>query len=196
MKFAAIALCVTVVFTVTGCGSGDSKRPTASAGLSQGTNHPTPTLASSESASSSEGTASADPSTSAPEQEDAAPKKFGSRFTYEDGLVVQVAKPAPFKPSEYAAAEPAASYLSFKVTIINGTGKRYDPALFTVSVQSNDTEANEVYDSENGFKGSPDTAVLPGRESSFKVGFGVPNPKDLVVEVSPGFEYDSVFFTS
>ena len=107
-----------------------------------------------------------------------------------------VARPVRFQPSEYASAEKAPAYLSFKITIINGTSKRYDPVMFRVSVQSDDTEADQVFDMENSLGGPPSTKILPNRQSSFKVGFGVQNPKDLIVQVTPGFEYDDAIFTN
>lgn len=166
--------------------------PTKSA-LAQGANAPSSSAASSSEAAVAETSATPTPTPSPPEE---GPRKLGARFTYEDGLVVIVAKPTAFQPSEYSSFDKAPAYLSFKVTVINGTSARYDPALFQVTVQSNDAEAGEVYDSANGFEGAPSTAVLPGRQSTFKVGFGVQNPKDLVVEVTPGFEYDAAIFTS
>lgn len=185
------ALTVAALLVLTGCaGTTKEADPTKSA-LTQGSNRPSATA----SAVASSSTVPSETPTPTPTPEDG-PRKFGARFTYEDGLTVIVAKPVPFQPSEYSAAEEAPAYLSFKMTIINGTGKRYDPSLFQVSVQSNDTEAGEVYDSANGFEGAPSTTVLPGRESSFKVGFGVANPKDLVVQATPGFEYDDAIFTN
>jgi hypothetical protein len=38
--------------------------------------------------------------------------------------------------------------------------------------------------------------VLPGRLISFPVGFGVRDPKDLLLEVAPGFDYESALFTN
>lgn len=134
----------------------------------------------------------------APETPEAPPKnpKFGQTYTWENGLAVTVSTPKPFKPSEYAAAEKATAYLEWTVTIVNGTKDNYDPSLFSTTLQSANTEASEVFDMENGFEGSPSTTLLPGRESKFKIGYGVQDPKDLVLEVTPGFEYESAIFTN
>jgi hypothetical protein len=169
--------------TLTGCGTTTKEADPTKSALVQGTNHPSTTR-------------SAASATATPSPTGAGPRKFGSRFNYEDGLVVMVAKPVRFQPSEYAAVQKAPAYLSFKITIINGTGKRFDPVLFRVSVQSNDAEADAVFDMANDLKGPPSTVVLPKRQSSFKVGFGVQNPKDLVVQVTPGFEYSEAVFTN
>ena len=123
--------------------------------------------------------------------------KFGSTYTWDDGLSVTVSKGVPFKPSQYAAVgKKAAAYLKYTITIVNKTGKPYDPALFTTSVQSGDKEAEKVYDSEGNLGLPPSTKVLNGRQSTFTVGFGVSDPKDIVMEVSPGFDYESILYSS
>ena len=110
--------------------------------------------------------------------------------------MVKVGKPSRFTPSEYAVTGKAPAYVALTVTLINGTGKRFDAALLSASMQSNDTEADQVFDSENGLGGAPSTALLPNRQSSFKIGFAVQNPKDLVLELTPGFEYSPAVFVS
>ena len=123
--------------------------------------------------------------------------KFGQSYTWKDGLSVTVSKGVPFKPSSSAYIEKKSpAYLQYTITIVNKTGATYDPALFHVTAQSGDTEANQIFDSSSDLGGAPSTKILNGRQSTFKVGFGVANPKDVVMEVSPGFEYDSVLYTS
>jgi hypothetical protein len=120
---------------------------------------------------------------------------FGETYRWADGLEVTVSTPTPFTPGKYASAEPATAYLSYTVTIVNNTGDVYEPAVFFTSVQSGDQEADQVFDSENNLTGSPSTAILAGRQSTFTIGFGVSNPDDVVMEVTPGFEYKGAFFT-
>jgi hypothetical protein len=125
------------------------------------------------------------------------PVAFGQAFTYSDGLSVTVGPPTPYQPSDTSAgAEGAAAVVSFDVTIVNGTPKPYDPAGVYITMQSANTEATEVYDSENGLNGSPSTTLLPGREAKYRVGYGVADPADLVMEVAPGFEYEAAIFTN
>lgn len=121
---------------------------------------------------------------------------FGETYRWTNGLEVTVSTPTPFTPGEYAAAEPATAYLSYTVTIVNNTGAVYEPALFFTSVQSGDQEADQVFDSENNLTGSPSTAILDGRQSTFTIGFGVSNPDDIVMEVTPGFDYKDAYFTT
>jgi hypothetical protein len=48
----------------------------------------------------------------------------------------------------------------------------YEPALFTVSLQSGDTEAEQAFDTAKGLEGGPTTKALDGRQAKFDVGFG------------------------
>ena len=61
------------------------------------------------------------------------------------------------------------------MTIVNNTGDVYEPAVFFTSVQSGDQEADQVFDSENNLTGSPSTAILAGRQSTFTIGAALEN---------------------
>lgn len=183
MKRTFIALAAALTLTLAGCagtsGEQDSEPPA-------GTN------------SSEENEAEPAVDEEEPEAEPVDPGTlaFGDAFTYEDGLTVTVGKPSSFKPSEYAFTEEAPAYVAFEVTVVNKTGAPFDPGMISSSMQSGNTEAEEVFDSENGFSGSPDTKILDGRESKFKIGYGVSDPKDLVLELSPSWEHESIIYTS
>ena len=82
------------------------------------------------------------------------------------------------------------------VTIKNGTGANYDPAIFHASIQSGDEAGQAVFDSAQGIESAPQTALLPGKSVNFKLAFGVKDPNDLVLQVQPGFEYKPALFTS
>jgi len=123
---------------------------------------------------------------------------FGESYTYENGLTVTVSPPQPYAPSDSAAVgEPAPpNSVVFDITVTNGTQTNYDPAAFMATMQSGSTEGQQVFDSANGIGGTPTTTLLPGRESQFRVAFGATDPNDLVLEVAPGFDYESAIFTS
>lgn len=123
---------------------------------------------------------------------------FGRTFTYDDGLSITVSAPQPYEPSEYAfVGEPApAAFVVFDVTIVNGTSANYEPAVFSATMQSANVESSQVFDSQQGMNGSPSTVLLPGREAVFRMAFGATDPADLVLQVTPGFEYDAAVFTS
>jgi hypothetical protein len=175
-----LPLVAVAAFTLAGCGTSGEVSDEAAAGV----NRPADSTSADQAASESPA-APANP-------------KFGETYKYDDGLTVTISPPQPYTPSDTAfIAEPApAAFVAFDVTVVNGTQANYDPAMFSVSMQSANVEQEEVFDSANGMGGSPTTAILPGRESVFKVAFGATDPNDLVMQVSPSFEHDSVIFTS
>jgi hypothetical protein len=122
--------------------------------------------------------------------------KFGQTFQWTDGLEVTVSPASPFTPSKFAVSSPAASYLGFTISVFNNSDEPYDPVLFRATAQSGTTEASTVFDPDNNFNDSPSTSVLPGRTSTFLMGYGVSDPSDVVMEVSPGVEYRSVLFST
>lgn len=181
-KLALPTMVVAAALALTGC--------TASAGTTSnppaGDNRPEPV-------------AEEDTTEEEPAEVPAAPvnPKFGESYEWEDGLVVTVSAPTPFTPSEYAyVGEGSPAYLLFTVTVVNGSEVNYDPTLFFNTLQSGNAEAEAIFDSDNGLSLPPQTALLPGREATFNIGFGVADPNDLVMEVTPGFEYDSVIYTN
>ncbi|RRQ29229.1 hypothetical protein DK926_04935 [Rhodococcus sp. Eu-32] len=130
-------------------------------------------------------------------ESDSANSTFGQAFTFRDGVAVGVSPPEPYFPSASASTDdPTGSFVAFTVTIVNGSDKNYDPALFSASLQSGNAEGDQDFDTANGISGAPSTVILPSRESQFKIAFEASNPADLVLQVSPGFEYRDAIFTS
>ena len=123
---------------------------------------------------------------------------FGQSYTWEDGITIKISKPETFEPSEYAMTKESAAYLKFGVRLINKTGKTFDPALVYATLQSGNEESEAIFDTEQGVGDSPSTKLLDGREAKWVIGFGVKDPKDLVLEISPdaGIEYKGAIFTN
>lgn len=124
---------------------------------------------------------------------------FGQAFKYQDGLKVIVGKPAQFQPGSLVhdlEDKRHRYYVKFQVTIINGSNKRYEQTVFSTTLQDGQREGEEIFDSEHGFDGSPNTVLLPGRSSKFKIGYGVDDARDLVMQVSVDFDHADAIFTS
>lgn len=121
---------------------------------------------------------------------------FGETVNYDDGVSFSVGQPQKFKPTESAFAEKAPAYAKFKVKIVNDTKEPFDASLMYITAQSGDVEAAEVYDSEGGLNGAPQTKVLPGRQATYWVGFGIQNMKDIVMEVSDPMAHEPAIFTN
>jgi hypothetical protein len=173
---AAIAI-AGLAFTLTACAAQSGAK---SDGSATGTNRPTTTV------------------TTKPVETTAAPvnPKLGKAYTWKDGLAVTISAPAAFIPSNTSMVDPAAAYVTFTVTVVNGTAANFDPSMFSTSFQSTNVEGKEVYDSAKNIGGAPSTTLLPGREVQFTIGYGVADPADIVLEVTPDFAHDAAIFTS
>ena len=99
-------------------------------------------------------------------------------------MSVTVGRPTKFKTSAYAVVDKSKRYLKFTVTVVNKSNKPIDLGLTYISVQSGNEEAREVFDSISCLRGPPVTKVSKGRESEFDAGFGVADPKDLMLEIA------------
>jgi hypothetical protein len=143
-------------------------------------------------------TAEDEPSDAPPSSDssEARTARFGETFTYKDGLQVTIGKPRKFTPSEYAGAKKAVVYLRFKVTLKNGTAKRFEPTIVSGTMSSAGKECEEIFDTDNGLDGSPSTTLLPGRVVSYSMGFGVSDQRDLVLEFTPDFDHDAAVFST
>lgn len=145
-------------------------------------------------ASETEKTTDPAPKSEAPKDDGTA--KFGQTYEWSDGLSVRISKPKKFQPDQWAVGKKGKNHVMFNVKIVNNTGAPFDAAMFSTTMQSGNAEASEIYDTANGFDGAPMTKILDGRESQFKIGYSVQNPEDLVLEVSPSFEHQSVLFVT
>jgi hypothetical protein len=124
-------------------------------------------------------------------------KKLGSSYRFPDGLKITVSKAVRFTPDEYAMFMMGNKrYPAVKITyrLYNGTGKVYDPFMFSTSISSADREAGLVADSTTDM--SPTMKILPGRSVTWTSGYTVKNPNDIVMQVSNGFGEDPVMFVS
>ncbi|WIE76544.1 hypothetical protein [Curtobacterium sp. MCSS17_007] len=122
--------------------------------------------------------------------------KFGETAKF-DGLSIGVSAPAAFTPGEYAYTgdNPTPNNVKVTITIQNTGSKPYDPVLTSATMSSGQQEATAVVDTESKIGVPPTTKVLPGKAVSYDVGFNVADPNDLQLDVTGGFEYDTVTFT-
>ena len=145
------------------------------------------------------GDAFAESSDPEPQPTPAAPEygEFGGAgFTWDDGVQVEVSELTEFTPSEFAAFDESPAYVRMTVTLTNGTSAPFDPSLMSLSAQSGGREFGEVFDTEAGLGGSPTTQVLPGRSAKYDAGFGVADPADVVLQVTPSFEHNPALFVT
>lgn len=123
--------------------------------------------------------------------------KFGDTWVYDDGIEVMVAAGEKFTPSDTSAGgEGFDDFVKFTITLTNNSGESFDPSSTYSTVQSGTSEGDQVFDSAADIAGSPSTTLLDGRSVSYDIVFGVEDPDDLVMEISPSFDYDAAIFTS
>lgn len=185
-RFLTSAAAAALLLALTGCATESGAPNDPGEAAPTGTNRP---------AETTEPEPAAEPEPE-PTPEPVANPKFGETYTWEDGLALTVSQPEPFTPGEWAAKDEAPAYVKFTITVVNGTGENFDPAMVYPTVQSANVEATTVYDSDAGLGGPPSTTLLPGREAVFAVGFGVNDPADLVMEIAPSWDHQPAIFTS
>lgn len=119
--------------------------------------------------------------------------KFGETVTFE-GLSLGVTAAEPFTPGQYAFGADQASNVKFTVTLTNTGDKGYDPSLTYITAASGQQEASQIFD--ESLPGSPSTTILPGQSVSYQVGFSVADPAQIVMDVTGGFSFEKVTYTS
>ncbi|KJK53253.1 hypothetical protein UK23_00875 [Lentzea aerocolonigenes] len=125
------------------------------------------------------------------------PPTWGERYTWENGLSIEVAAPVACTPGQYAAPANIARAVKFKVTITNGTSTAFETALLTIGndAQFNGQQAERVFDS-NGCGSTFDTAtVLPGKTYTYDVAYSVgKQPGEMQLVFEPSFKSDKAAF--
>lgn len=131
-------------------------------------------------------------------QPDVAP--FGGTFTYEDGIAVTVAAPAPYTPSQYAAGATHPNNVTITFTVVNGTAETLELLAFP-EVTSGGVKGESITDLSNDsvalepFGGNAD--VLPGQSFSWTMAYSLADLADVTVSISPSaFEHDAAIFST
>lgn len=121
---------------------------------------------------------------------------FGETASWDDAISISVSEPVAFKPTEYAAGlEEGQTAVMFEIVLTNNSSEKYEPLIYNTASSAGE-EASGVFDVEAGIDFPPTTAVLPGKTIKWKEAYSVADAADITLEVSPGFTYDSVIFTS
>lgn len=127
--------------------------------------------------------------------------KYDSQFIWDDNLAVHVKPVGPAKASEYAAGAEATagSVYLFEISIINGTGETFDPAMFQADVNygATGTAAQRVFDTANGIGDNFQGKILSGKQQTVKFAYAIPADQlqDVQMVVSPSFMYTEAIFT-
>jgi hypothetical protein len=123
---------------------------------------------------------------------------WGKRYSWANGISVDVAAPVACTPGQYAAPANIARAVKFEITITNGTSAAFETALMSVGTdaQFNGQKADMVFDSSGGCDSTFDSAtVLPGRTYTFHVAYAVgAQPGEMQLVFEPAFNADKAAF--
>jgi len=122
-----------------------------------------------------------------------------SKVSFEDGLVVYLADLDRGTSAEYAIPDKA-PYVSFKLTIENGTGGDIDLALVTIDCATgpDGDQADQVYDTENDLGLGIQGVVKVGKKKSAVYGCVMDkkvSELQIDVSVNDDFSRESAVFT-
>ena len=98
------------------------------------------------------------------------------RYTWDDGVAIEVAPPAPCKPGKYAAPDGIQRAVKFTVKIINGSTEAVSAALYSGGdAQFAGQKAETVFDSGGacGSGGLESATILPGKSYNYSVAYAV-----------------------
>lgn len=123
---------------------------------------------------------------------------FGQYVSWQNGVSVAVSEPTEFTPGEYVEVVEGATYVMFTIRVTNDGAGAYNSGWMSVSAQSGSSEADSVFDSENGVSSTSPYVVLKqgGSAIEFPLAFAVEDPADIVLQVRPNYGDDEAYFTS
>ncbi|MEY7974819.1 hypothetical protein AB8O53_00440 [Streptomyces pilosus] len=111
--------------------------------------------------------------------------------TWNNGVKAHLSDFGRGTSGEYASpsGEP---YLAFAVTLQNGSKSTIDLVLVSLSCPDG---AEEVFDTEAGFDGAPDTHLLPGKSQTWKAACVFPKTaRSAQIEITPTDSSDSGWY--
>jgi hypothetical protein len=102
---------------------------------------------------------------------------WGKRYTWPDGLAVEVAKPVTCKPGEYSSPQHPPRAVLVTILVVNGSKENFDSGVLSVGddAQFNGEKAEPLFDSEGGCDetAASSATVLPGKTYKVKLAFVV-----------------------
>ena len=120
---------------------------------------------------------------------------YGDTAVWEDGMEVTISEPEGYEPSEYVELSGDGEPVVMEVTIKNGTDEPFQAHSMHTAASSGGQEAERIYDMENDID-LPSTDVRPGKEITYKIGYEVKDKGDVDLDLNPGFEYDTAYYSS
>ncbi|HVK25070.1 MAG TPA: hypothetical protein VM677_27230 [Actinokineospora sp.] len=147
----------------------------------------------------SPGSAGAPAPAAAPEAETKT-ATWGERYTWTDGLAVEVSAPVACKPGKYSIPQTIERGVKVTIKIINGGKEPFDTAVLGIGndAQFAGAKAEEIFDSSGDCGGgaiAQSTTVLPGKSFDLKMAFAVSKqPGELQLALQPNFAAAKAIF--
>lgn len=190
--FAAAAV-LTLGAALTACGDGDKPRPAVTV---------TKTVTAGDAPAESEASDSEPSPESESEPDEAAESKddtlgLTGTAVYENKNEVSLSSFSRGVSGPYASPE-RTPYVKFTLKLKNGTDKVIDMSALSVLCQYGHEakDGEQIFDSENGLDGPPQTHLRPGRSITATLGCELPkSQKHLQIEVTPDFETEAAIFS-
>jgi hypothetical protein len=121
---------------------------------------------------------------------------FGERVTFDDGVVVEVAAPQPYRPGRFAVGHDGDRAVKIDITVTNGSDEPLDAVTVMTRAMHSGRQVSPIYDSANGGTENPSGTILPGKSLTFSVALSLAKDSaELQVEVQPGFLGEPAIFT-
>lgn len=141
------------------------------------------------------GTAEAPAAVAEPETKTAT---WGERYTWPDGLAIEVSAPKPCKVGEYSMPQSVERAVKITIRVTNGTKEPFNTAVLSVGgdAQFAGKKAESVYDTGGDCGGGMDSAtVLPGKTFEMSEAFAVGKaPGELQIVMQPNFGASRAIF--
>jgi hypothetical protein len=120
--------------------------------------------------------------------------KFGSTYSWADGISLKVGAPAKFQPT--GKDRPVAKeFVKFDLTLTNNSDEPYIAGYgLSISVTASGGRGINTYDKT--LPERPDTAVLPGQSASWSAAYGVAGVKNVAVQIAPNTTTEPVTFAT
>ncbi len=108
---------------------------------------------------------------------------FGDTWTFSNGLQITVGETSPYELTEDDfMMEDFEAGVQFDVTVVNDTGEGYDASGLYMEMASDGLRGEEIYSEELD---TDRTIIRPGSDQTYRVGFGVSDSEDLILEIDP-----------
>ena len=125
---------------------------------------------------------------------------WGKRYTWADGLAVDVAAPEACTPGQYAVPQGIVRAVKVTIVITNGSAKPFETAVLSVGTDAQfaGKKADSVFDSSGGCDGTAfeSTTVMPGKTFTFTQAYSVgAEPGEMQLVLQPTFMADKAVFT-